>query len=78
MNLAGETVLHYACKLEFCDIIKHLIKFGANVNVQDKLGHTPLHLAVVTYNYKDVVMSNEHFQTIFTADVRWDETEKKV
>mgnify|MGYP003289443439 CR=1 FL=1 len=44
-NDSGQTALHKAVMANNVDEVKRLIAQGANVNQQDKLGNTPLHLA---------------------------------
>jgi ankyrin repeat protein len=39
----GRTALHYACMLKRIELIKALPKFGAQMNIKDKNGRTPLH-----------------------------------
>ncbi|HIE27124.1 TPA: hypothetical protein EYP66_07545, partial [Candidatus Poribacteria bacterium] len=41
----GRTPLHYAADLSHFDIVKVLLKYGADVNAQDAKGRTPLQLA---------------------------------
>lgn len=41
----GQTLLHSACKYGKSDLVKFLIKAGADVNKPDKIGCTPLHWA---------------------------------
>ncbi|CXI44126.1 acyl-CoA-binding protein, putative [Plasmodium berghei] len=44
-NRDGLTPLHYACDRGFLDIVKFLIKAGANINEEDSLGDSVLHIA---------------------------------
>jgi len=52
----GKTALHYACanpiqnKEKYKQLIKMLIKKGANINAQDKRGFTPLHEIIFAKN----------------------------
>jgi ankyrin repeat protein len=45
LTTGGRTPLHYACEHGYIDIVRALIKSGANVNIGDKSGWTPIHLA---------------------------------
>mmetsp|Transcript_32232 Transcript_32232/g.51336 ORF Transcript_32232/g.51336 Transcript_32232/m.51336 type:complete len:214 (-) Transcript_32232:2755-3396(-) len=55
---AHQTALHYVCGVNWhnkaLEITKYLLKHGANVNIKDVLGSTPLHNAVRS-NKLDVV-----------------------
>ena len=47
----GESALHMACNLQLVDIVRLLIKYGANVNVQDHSHEiTPLHYSIFLNN----------------------------
>ena len=46
-DTTGKTPLHHACAIGFSDIASLLIDAGADVNVQDNTGSTPLMLAVM-------------------------------
>lgn len=47
VNKGGWTPLHIAASSHFSgEIVKTLIKGGANINAADKYGDTPLHLAI--------------------------------
>lgn len=39
----GETPLHYAALNGHLDCVKHLVRNGADVNLTDEEGSTPLH-----------------------------------
>jgi hypothetical protein len=43
----GWTPLHWASRVGNLDIVRLLAKYGANLNVQDRWGTTPLMLTVV-------------------------------
>jgi len=43
----NRTSLHYACSKNKAEVVKLLVKEGADVNVADETGATPLHRAVV-------------------------------
>lgn len=45
-----ETALMIAIKNHFADFVKHLLLYGANVNIQNKNNVTALHLAVIQNN----------------------------
>ncbi|XP_065263103.1 ankyrin repeat domain-containing protein 31 [Emys orbicularis] len=51
-NLFGETLLHKAVAEDDTDLVRKIIKVGANVNTQDYAGWTPLHEASVAGFYK--------------------------
>ncbi|XP_050800576.1 ankyrin repeat domain-containing protein 31 [Gopherus flavomarginatus] len=51
-NLFGETLLHKAVAEDDTDLVRKIIKVGANVNVQDYAGWTPLHEASVAGFFK--------------------------
>lgn len=44
-NKNGQTALHYACSKNHPEVVKLLIKNGADVNAADRYGATPLHRA---------------------------------
>jgi len=41
----GKTALHYAASSKQPELIELLQKYGADPNIQDGDGHTPLHIA---------------------------------
>ena len=41
----GNTLLHWAAKMGMVDRIKKRLENGDNINAQNKLGQTPLHVA---------------------------------
>jgi len=42
----GLTLLHYACALRYHVLASTLVHYGVNVNIQDKSGNTPFHVAM--------------------------------
>ena len=38
----GYTPLHIACERGYCDVVKSLLNFGAEINIKDGEGYTPL------------------------------------
>ena len=49
----GETILHKAARLGYCDIVEESIRAGIDVNVRDNAGWSPLHEACA-YSHVDV------------------------
>ncbi|WOG29821.1 ankyrin repeat domain-containing protein [Endozoicomonas sp. 8E] len=56
----GNTSLHYAIQNNDIEMIKILLKNGAGINIQNSLGYTPLHFAVLLENKKVVGCLMEH------------------
>ena len=54
LNKRGETLLIAAARLEMFGIVKRLCNMGANVNIKDELGITPLVCAAIRRNTKMV------------------------
>jgi len=54
------TALHEAIRYGNLSVAIHLVKMGANVNIQDRYGHTPLHLssALGYQNMVKLLLSN--------------------
>lgn len=46
-DLHGNTALGLACKEGSLQIVKLLIKAGANVNIANRYSNTPIHIAAV-------------------------------
>jgi predicted esterase len=46
----GRSALHLACMQGRDTIVMQLVDYGANSNVQDKLGYSPLHLALQSHS----------------------------
>lgn len=44
--VSGCTILHAACEHQNGDLINVLIKYEVQINIQDRYGQTPLHIAV--------------------------------
>ena len=41
----GMTLLHFASKNSYLEMVKHLLENGANIEATDCIGRTPLHSA---------------------------------
>lgn len=54
-NCNSQTALHLAVRNR-CEIAKEIIHRGADINVSDKYGYTPLHEAVLYSNYEAICM----------------------
>ena len=56
VNPVGLTALHMACSIvaPTIEIIQLIISSNANINSQDLLGRTPLHIAAATGNFNAV------------------------
>jgi len=54
LDRKGLSATHWAAIKGFPDVIDVLERFGANINVCDPFGWTPLHAAVVTNNIQCV------------------------
>ena len=52
-----QTPLHLAVHQGHLGVVERLVGYGANLNVQDSNGDTPLHIALVRDN-EDVISSN--------------------
>ena len=52
-DITGATPLHYACSGGYIDVVKLLIKFGADINTT-RSGSTPLYLAIL-HGHLDLV-----------------------
>lgn len=50
INYSGQNVLHYACLYNRPQFIRPLVRMGCDVNLADRKGNTPLHLAVLEKN----------------------------
>jgi ankyrin repeat protein len=50
-----KTPLHMAAIMGYFNVVKTLIKFGSDVNAQDKRGNTPLHVATTSKIAKELV-----------------------
>ncbi|KAJ8012109.1 hypothetical protein DPEC_G00065260 [Dallia pectoralis] len=53
---AGWTPMHLACYYGHPDVVEELLKAGADVNLQDNMGDTPLHKAAITGRKKVVLL----------------------
>ncbi|EDQ91617.1 uncharacterized protein MONBRDRAFT_2724, partial [Monosiga brevicollis MX1] len=52
LDTHGQSLLHIAAGNGWFEALKALVQCGANVNIQDPEGNTPLHLAIVFHNFK--------------------------
>lgn len=68
-NYDGETCFYIASKLRNVSIMKHLIKFGANVNAREgRSGYSSLHYAVETHANDVVKFLCEDCESIVNLD----------
>jgi ankyrin repeat protein len=44
---SGKSALHYACEMHLAELVEVLCPFGADPNLVDQEGHTPMHLVLV-------------------------------
>ena len=51
MTISGRSLLHHAILREDTEAIDLLIEFGAEINIKDAKGGTPLHLAAEVYDF---------------------------
>lgn len=68
----GNTLLHYAVLNQDLDIIKLLIKSGADLSAKNKAGQTPIELAALHENWdvvKTIAESTKTKKTIFREDI---------
>jgi len=54
------TALHFACRVNNSSIIKVLVESGADLNISDKNGKTPLDLFSLTDQLKDIDLLRKH------------------
>ncbi|PHJ19381.1 ankyrin repeat-containing [Cystoisospora suis] len=54
LSLGGNTALHYAAENNSSEVAVKLLRHGAQANVQNRLGHTPLHTAC-RFGHADIV-----------------------
>lgn len=52
----GMAAIHFSCNAGYTNITKSLIKFGANVNIQDDRGNTPLMLALLKNHPENAIL----------------------
>lgn len=55
-NSFGDTILTYAILLSRYSIIAAVIDKGADVNMQNKLGYTPVGIAIEMFDFKALEM----------------------
>ncbi|GMF15476.1 unnamed protein product [Phytophthora lilii] len=67
----GWTPLHWASRVGNLDIVRLLAKYGANLNVQDRWGTTPLMLTVIgeieyplSFNLSDATLCKQFGETL--------------
>jgi ankyrin repeat protein len=61
----GNTVLHYTIDKEDLDSLEYLIEHDLNFTIRNKLGFTPLHIAVLVGNLSIVKMVYNHYEELF-------------
>lgn len=54
-TVAGKSPLHFACEQQNPDLVEVLCCFGANTNLCDTEGNTPMHLTMVKLGGRDTV-----------------------
>jgi len=64
----NRTELMYACVDQNVNLVKNLLKEGANVNLQDKSGWTALHFASQECNYEIIKLLLEHSAVVDIED----------
>ena len=65
----GETIAHKAARYGHDDLLKYLIESKANINIFNKVGRTPLHIAVLHNNFNIVdVLSKNRDCDVFLKD----------
>jgi len=63
----GYTLLHYACALRYHLLASTLLRYGVNVNIQDKSGSTPFHLAMKNRDQKMIKILVDYVDLSKTA-----------
>lgn len=75
-TVAGKTALHFACENQLPELVEVLCLFGADTNLADVDGNTPVHLTLNREGGRDTVKRDilEHLVT-YRAGCAWANTE---
>lgn len=71
-TVAGKSALHFACENQLPELVEVLCLFGADTNLADVDGNTPVHLTVLKEGGRDTVKKDmlEHLVT-YRAGCAW-------
>ena len=64
VNNEGRTTAHVACEHDHHQVLEILFKYGANTDVQDKYGWTPIHVCVMKQAQKCLVFLLRHSKCV--------------
>ena len=64
----GNTVLHLAAMIDDPDLVTFFLIKGANTSLKNKLGETPIHVAIKNNSFKAASILAEHGNSLFSTD----------
>ena len=67
-SVNGDTALHFAAENDNIDLLKLLIKFGAEINAKNKKDQTVLHFALKTNLSKNFIFLHDSFSNYFNLN----------